>query len=317
MQVIHPITWVTSKVVASNIPEDDYDEFSATAVYSSGAYCIVALTHQVFRALTALDGTDNPYPPTDISSASPSWELVGYTNRWRMFDPYTNSQTEGVALDGGGTVIDVTVDASRCDALALLNTNCSRIQLTLYSSGGEVLWEYDSNNDPYALSASFSGSWSEHFRREGRYKTNFYFVFPCWVGALLKIVITSTGPVRCGNAVIGKMKYVGESLLSPKISKTSYSKKVTDDFGQTYLKKGVIVRDIDFVVEVSNGRLDYLNTLFDDLDAVPAVYICDNSTSLQDVFAQVFILYGFYGSFEVVVPNAITSEASIVVKGLL
>ena len=113
LSVLVPGT-ITSAMLTSTVAETDYTAWSSGTTYAVGGRCISTTTHRVYESLVA---SNTNHDPTDISNrigATPWWLDVGATNRWKMFDDQTTSQTTAA------TTITVTLEPGSFNAFSLI-----------------------------------------------------------------------------------------------------------------------------------------------------------------------------------------------------
>jgi hypothetical protein len=130
-----------------------------------------------------------------------------------MFDAYLNTQTEFANL------IQVEVTFNNCDRVALFNIEADSVDLELT----------DENSSTVVQTKTVDTTSSEWILEE-------IYIYP---NATLKITLNkSGGTAKCGLCGIGVSTDVGATLYSPGIGFLDYSKKATNEFGQTYLNVG-------------------------------------------------------------------------------
>src|SRR5574343_1760527 len=93
MNILRPIT-VTDSMVVSSLPsiEDSTTAWVSGTAYTVGQEVHRVSTHRVYRCAADTSGTTPP------ELAITTWVDVRPTNRWALFDYYTNTKTSW----GGG-----------------------------------------------------------------------------------------------------------------------------------------------------------------------------------------------------------------------
>ena len=66
------------------------------------------------------------FPPWDVDNSYANWVRLEASNRWKMFDDYTSTQSEFPAASGA---LQVKVEAAKCDSYALFNVEGTNIQV--------------------------------------------------------------------------------------------------------------------------------------------------------------------------------------------
>lgn len=297
MQVIVPKPITDAVLASSTVAEADYPAWNSATAYAVGDHCILASVHRVYKCLTA---HTNKQPDTDVASVTPSWQEVGYTNRWRMFDPYVNTLT--TKSDG----IQVVLDASSCDSVALFNLSGSDVLLELLVDE-EVVF-----SQSITLATRSVGSWYDWFFTEFDTVADVRAKFPVYYSAQLRITVG--GDAACGNVVVGRTRDIGSSLYEPTVGLLDYSRKVTDaNFGNTFLQQGAFSKRTSVPVEVRSNRVDYVFKTLAALRGRPAVWLCDNG---QPTF-ECMQVYGFYRDFNIVISGPVMSQCSLEIEGLI
>jgi len=100
------------------------------------------------------------------------------------------------------------------------------------------------------------------------------------------------------------------------ISILDYSRKDTDDFGNTYLRQGNYAKKVECDIWLQNGQIDWVRKKLADVRATPAVYNFNN-VNLQTSDFESLIVYGFYRNFEIIIPGINYSKCSFEVEGLI
>lgn len=168
MKLITPRDTTNLTLVSSSIAEDDYEQWQSAFSYDRGDFVISLSTHTVYRSLTDANSGNDP----DIEQAALAdpliddpdpinWQVIGATNRWRMFDKKPSVQATApdqiqVVLEPGriigglaGFNIDantVTIDVqspglarrnllSETDTLATQSVTVEAVEHTLSFSG--------------------------------------------------------------------------------------------------------------------------------------------------------------------------------------
>jgi hypothetical protein len=222
--------------------------WSETTAFISGGKCYVEETHRIYQCTT--DST-NQYPPNYVDGDSPVWTRVGFVNRgialsdttywmdigptnyYSMFDNYTDTITSGVLASGVYT-LDVTIDASKANAVALFNCTGNTVQFDCYSSDDTLLL-----TKTVQILYRNTTSWSDYFfTSEYIKRSDIYQEIPQFYGTKLRVRITGESSASCGSLVVGAAKNIGSSKYGATMSIVDYSTKETNSQGVTYLSVG-------------------------------------------------------------------------------
>ena len=136
MKLIKPRDTTDATLISSSILEDDYPQWSVFSTYSRGDFVISGRTHTVYRSLT--DGNTNDPDLEQVALADPliddpdpvRWQVIGATNRWRMFDKKPSLQA--AAADQ----IQVILEPGRIiGGMAGFNIDANTVTLDVQSPG--------------------------------------------------------------------------------------------------------------------------------------------------------------------------------------
>ena len=298
MKVVIPST-VT--LAASNVPENDAAEWAADTIYAAGDVRMVSAVHRVYKALrTTVAGE---YPPDSLLGTNPAWSDQGATVRHKMFDEYINTQTVAAGL------LDVTIEASRCDAVGLFGCQGKSLILDLIS-GGVAIW----SRSWTLLSPTYT--YSEYCFGDRVFLRDVFTSIPIRGSSQLRIRIDAGdgGSAKCGIVVPGMAAYLGETQWDVTPGRISYSKKTTDDFGNTYLKKGNLAKSLKFKTTIETKEVDYVLKRLDAIDGVACIFVAYSDTGFQP---ESLLAYGFVREVQPSLPNARKSPVTFEVEGLI
>ena len=88
LTIVRPLAVTDTILDSTDVPENDYAEWSVGTTYALGDRVILAATHRIYESLQA-SNTGNS--PTALASAF--WIDAGPTNRWAVFDTSVSTQT--------------------------------------------------------------------------------------------------------------------------------------------------------------------------------------------------------------------------------
>lgn len=307
MKIIQPEYTNDVTLLSSNVIEDDYLSYDETATYGVGnadgddgntVIFVDDNVHWVVRSLVA-SNTGNT-PTGEVSDTN--WVKVSETNRWKMFDLKTTSQTVN------NNIIDITLAAvNQVDAIALLNIDAANVSIYAEDLNGDEI---------YSETRSLVST-------EGVYDAYTYFFSPIvretdivfldlipHALSSYKVTLTSDGDeVKCGTCLVGKQIDFGETLFGMELGINDYSIKKADEFGDFVITERSFSKTMDLSARMEKGLTNVVANTLNSLRATPIVYIGD------DDYASSFI-YGFYKSYKVIVDYPTHSLINIEVEGL-
>lgn len=272
MQMIRPIT-IDQTNITSNVALDDGTEYSTVSSYALGDVVIdTASAEPTYHAFESLVASNVGNALTDASK----WLDLGSVNRLAMFDQVNGTVTENASE------IDVTVAATTvCNGLALFNLDAQSVQVTVSNGSGTL---YD---ETYSLRSTFGiTDWYAWFTQEASYKTNLILTdLPPNSGTNIQVQITGTGDVSCGTMVLGKLRSLGTGpFYGARGGITDYSRKTTDDFGNTSLTPRAFAKRHTFRSQVPNGDVDAVFDLLAEYRATPVVWIGHTDFNMTSIY---------------------------------
>lgn len=311
MRVIIPqaIDLQSSNVDASELPEWD-----STSTYASGDQVKVTLEtdgstprqpHKIYTS--NIDSNTDNYPPDNLDNpddgSDPPWTDDGATNRWAMFDDLVNSQTTA-------PLIEVSVDASRADSVALFAINGTSLSISLTNnSTGDVVY-----SETLDLRLDSSSSWSDYFFGDFEYRTDIALNYPIYYDATLDIAIShESDDAACGHVVIGREQYIGSTQFGLSAGIRDFSKKETSEKGLTTFVRRDWAKRMSLDLLVDTAVVDKIQRTFAKLRGTPAVYQGNN----QDSGFESLLVYGFFESFDPVISGPVYSNCSLEITGLI
>lgn len=232
------------------------------------------------------------------------WVRADSTNRWRMLDSSTSSQTANVGtITKTFQLVDTYVDS-----VVLLNIDCTEVSVVMDDpTDGEVYNETKSGIDSSAIFDVYDYTFEPIVR-----KTDLLFEnLPKYPNATITVTVTTgTGQTAlCGLCMPGQSYYVGITRTGMQLGIQDYSRKTIDDFGNASFTEGNYSRKLNMLVVVDNTKVDFIHSLLASYRATPAVYIGDSNFGASYVF-------GKFNDFSIEIPYPNHSLCSIEIEGL-
>jgi hypothetical protein len=291
-------------LTASNVAIDEA-LWNVGTTYATGdrVYLDTVSPPAVYQSLTDNNTGNDPAVSTS------DWVQVGAINRYKMLDDRVSSQTERTDS------ITVTLSASKCDRICLLNLVGESLQVTV-RSGSTVI-----SDELISLRLdNQSSSWSEYFFDEIEYRSRVIRPIPGYY-ANLEVDITITAAsgtlAKCGHVILGRSRPLGLAEWGAKAGIADYSRKDTNEFGETYLLQRPYANtlDLDLWIDTDPQGLetDRVHQLLSSLRATPCIYNGNNAQTDRESL----IVFGFYRDFNVVVSYATVTHCSIQIEGMI
>lgn len=294
MKLITPTPITDARLVSSSLPETDWAVWESATIYWLGARVIKG--HRIWESVQA--NNQNRDPETTVAGW---WIDVGPTNRWAMFDSAVGSRSRAEAS------ITFTLAPGRADSLILLDLDAATVTVT-QRAGGNVIAEREINT----IDNSAIADWFDYFF-DPLYQADFVAItnLPVYGESTIEVTIAKfSGEVSCGVCVVGLKADLGQTLVSPSVGINDYSRKVTDDFGNTNLVRRDYAKRQSARMVVPNDQVDRVFRTLAAARATPAVWVGGDAYSA-------LILYGWFRDFEVDIAYTHDSYCSLTIEGMI
>jgi len=297
MKIIRPVSITDDVLVSSNIAEPYTGEvaWNPSTSYSVGQKVFRDGNHNIYERLVA------GATPTAPESDATNWLLVGKTNRWQVFDKKVGSQS--VRADS----INFVLTPGRVDSICLLNISASTVLVEMTDPSEGLVY---SHSVELISTAGIVDAYTYCFE-EIVLKTDFVLTdLPPYVLASISITLSTPGAeVLCGEVVVGLQKILGLTQYSPSMGITDYSRKAVDIFGNySVLERGFSKRmACDVLVETA--VMDEVHKQLSVYRATPVVWVG------SELYTSMLI-YGFYKSFNMVLPGCQHAKCALEIEGL-
>jgi len=254
------------------------------------------------------DGTNTTDNPEDnAATVSPTWVQIAPSNYYAMLDGRTSTTTVNP------TTIEITIACVNYDTISLLGVVGATVSLSLYDNTSmAVVYTNDILlQDESEVVDEYSYWFSDFIQTPSIYDDN----MPLYTDAALTIVITAlSGNAECGRLIFGRSFYVGDTGYGANLTLESYSRKETDEFGnETLVQRGSVNFD-SYEVRVPTNKVPALRRKAQDLDAIPILFIMDES---QTSNTENLLNFGYWADFTILIPAPTYSTISLTQKGIL
>lgn len=216
-----------------------------------------------------------------------------------------------------------TVDATGSYVFTV-PAGCISIKIELIAkSGGDIVWfdkvslsEVIYNKTIGLISTVAIEDWYTYFfepivRTIDIVKTDLAAIdLPPYSSASLQVIVTNSGgTAKCGEIIVGIKSQIGAMMSNPSIGIIDYSIKEADVFGNYTITERAYSKRMSCDVRVKNTIIDEIVRQLTECRATPLVWVGSELYSMM-------VIYGFYKSFEVVMPGYLLSECSLEIEGL-
>lgn len=300
MRLIKPVEITPAKLVSSNVPETDFAAWVSTTAYDIDTKVI--WNHRIYQALAAVPAGVKPGEEVIDKDHPAKWLDLGSTNRWRMFD----NKVESLTTNPG--TIEVTIKPGAVvNSLALFNLKGKSVTVSMVDAlEGEVYRKEISLVDAGVT------NWYDWFFEPIGIRTDVVVLDMPAYGSANIVLTIDAGPevATVGHVVIGAVKQIGTALYGSSVGINDYSRKSTDDFGNTVVIQRSFSNRADFDIALDTSEVTRVRRLLADLRATPVVWIGEESY-------EATILFGFYKDFQIVFSGPTVSDCSITVEGVI
>lgn len=296
--VVPPVVIDDVKLLTTDVPENDYPEWSNVTNYVKGDRVILSSTHKIYEAASA---NTNKNPATNKTI----WLGVSATNRWKVFDDRTLSQTEQV-----GSMSYTILPGKVINTVGLINCHAktARVRVTDPIDG----LVYDKTKK--FIGKLSKGDWYEYFFEEIIRETDKVFLdLPAYGSAQVQIDIENAlNMCRCGVITVGFKRTIGIGVNhGADIGIQDYSRREINDFGDPEFVKRGYSKTASFNVTIRDYEVDVAQRLFASIRATPALFI-GSSTIYNSM-----IIYGWYRDYGSTITYRYISEMTVEVESLV
>lgn len=296
MKIIRPTTITDAMLTSSTVAETDHAAYNSATTYALGDMVIVTTgDHSIYESLQAGNTGNAPATSTEW------WLKVSATNRWKAFDAKVADQVSNT------TSINYVLTPGAIDALALLNMDATGVQIVVTDPTDGVV--FDQTYDLTSTENVIDG-YTYCFEPIIRRTDLAVFDIPPYSTASVSITVTYTGgTAKLGELIVGRASRIGYTEYSPSIGIVDYSRKDVDTFGNYIVVQRAFSKRVSCNLFLDNAYVDEVVRHLSLYRATPLVWVAaDDFSSL--------IVYGYYRSFDVVIPYPTQSSCSLEIEGL-
>ena len=297
LTVVKPIAVTPFMLVSTDVPEADYAEWAAGTTYAIDDRVIVAAQHKIYQSAVAANVGKNP--ATDRAA----WLEVGATNRWKPYDKSVSSQ-----VVQAGSISYRIKPGQAVTSVGVLNISggASLRVRAIDPTFGTV---YDKT---VSLSRTpLAPGWWLWFFGERRAPTQALLQdLPSYPGADILIDITGTAELAVGVILIGQVRQFALGVkMGARVGIQDYSRKERSEFGDVMLVERAFAKRASFSLLLTADEVDSFHQFLSEVRATPCLWI--GSRRYEST-----TLYGFYKSFDIVIPYFSYSDCDLELEGL-
>jgi hypothetical protein len=296
--VVSPLAITDAMLTSSNVAETDYSVWSSGTTYALDDRVILTSTHKVYQSLQA--GNTNKDPVTQ-----PLWWIeVSPTNRWCAFDNAVSTQTKQA------TSITYSITPGQAvNTIAALNiAGATSLTVTMTSAlgGGTV---YTKTVDLSSLPTT-PDWWIWFYGVRSTPTQSILTDLPSYVDCVISFTLTGGATLALGVLMLGRQRSFGVGIqFGARVGIQDYSRKETNDFGDTVLVQRAFARRANFDIQVARAEVDSFQNFLSEVRATPCLWI--GSTTYEST-----TIFGFYKNFEILISYPEHADCSLELEGL-
>lgn len=298
IRVVKPLTVTDTVLAATDVTEADYSAWSSSATYALGDRVISTTTHQVYESL---QGANTNHDPTNAANSA-WWVAVSPTNRWKLFDTSNSTQTAKAT-----SMYYELEPGVGCTAAAVLNvSDASSVRLRVTDPTDGVV--YDKTTDLTAPPTS--SDWYTYFFEAIEYRSNHVALdLPTYPEATIRMDLAGGPGLAVGVFLVGQPKTIGRPRAGLRAGIVDYSRKETNEFGDTVLTQRAYAKRASVTAIVERNVRDMTFDLLASLRATPALWVIADDIDPS-------IVFGWYRDFELLLEYTDFAELQIQIEGL-
>lgn len=300
MQIIIPEYTTDVTLNSTNVAESEFPMYDQLNTYAINDMVIYIDTNKHWVVRSKVNGNIGNIPTGLASDAF--WVKVSETNRWKMFDLKTTSQTFN-----NDSIAVTLIGINQVDSIALLNIDAATLNVTASDQFGATIY---TNSQSLVSTEGVYDAYTYFFSPIVRLTDVVLSDLPPYALASYEITLTDVGGVvKCGTCLIGKTIPLGSTRYGMQIGTTDYSVKRADEFGDFTITERAYSKTLNASAYIENTLVNAQVNLLNRYRATPLVWIG------SDQFSSSFI-YGFYKDYQVIVQYATQSLVNLEIEGL-
>lgn len=297
-----------------------YSEWSSSSVsYTIGQYVVVGTYNNATAGISTSSTASGTYRclvnhTSSVSNgplqSSTNWVRTGPTNQFAMFDNVVSS------VSSATTEFTFVIKSTSVDTIAVLNAVGNKIIAAVSdASYSETHLGNVAYNRTTQLSGTESIDWySYFFFDEDTQKTQaLYLNIPQEADGVITIRVTGSGTVSAGSIVTGQIKEIGQTQYGVNTGIIDYSRKETDEFGNTSLVVRNYSKRMNAQVFLTNANLNRVQRLLYSIRATPVLWI----GSTDSAFEEPLVVLGYYKDFDTEIAYPAHSLCNLQIEGLI
>ena len=300
MQVITPITINDINLISTNVTETDRQQYNQSTTYDINTEVMYIDTNKHWIVRSLINGNVGNIP-SGLDN-DPNWVKVSETNRWKMFDLKTTSQTinaENVQVTIGLPDIVNAMYLGTVQASSLTVVGKDQLDNTIYTKSMSLI-STDGIYDP----------WTYWFNPIVYVDEVVLDDLPPY--GLSSYTVTVSAPssnVSIGTLAFGYIQELAFTRYGMTMGSIDYSIKQANEFGDFTITERGYSKTVDLSAYVPTENKNSIITFMNNYRATPVVWIGSDQYLGS-------ISYGFVKTYEVTAAGPNETRLQIKIEGL-
>lgn len=293
LKIVRPHS-ITPAMLSTDVPEDDHVGWSASETYAADQRVIHE--HKVYQSLQAENTGNQP------GLKSLWWVEVSPVNRWKAFDLSNTTQTK----QDDSMYFEITAGTA-INVLAVLNIKgVYSIKVSVTDPRYGKVYERTAAVTTFPSQANW---YTWYFGLRAEQDRALFLDLPSYPDAVIRIEFTG-GAMAVGVILAGKQIVLGDGVLRPmSIGFIDYSRKQTNDWGETILQQRAFAETQSFEILIPNTQIASVKAALASLRATPTLWIpADHIDGVS--------LFGWLSTFSTLIEYTNYSVVRIELEGL-
>lgn len=294
--IIKPMVLTEAMLVSSTVPETDYPTWAVGSTYALAARVIK--NHVIYESLAASNVGNDPEV-----AGSTKWVAVSATNRWKLFDLSSSSQTAQASS------ISYTLRPGQfVTSVAAVNlTDVTSVRVQMISDAFGTVYDETLNRPRIQPEANW---WSWFYGKRTEPLASYYTDLPSFLDAQIIVTFTGGASMAVGTLMLGTSSQWGKCVTAGvSLRVKDYSRKETNAFGDTVLVKRRFAKQVEVPLMLETAQTDSLFDFVAGMRATPALWI------VSDEF-EATTVYGYYTDFKVLIQYRDLSDCTLSLESL-
>ncbi|WP_295855910.1 hypothetical protein [uncultured Xylophilus sp.] len=268
-RIVPRIAIINAMLVSTNVDgTGDPAAYAAGTTYGQDTAAVPVMvqdpvTHLVYRSRVANNTGNTP------ATSPTQWQVVGFTNAWRMFGTRTSVQT------ARAEVIDVQLKVGEpIDSLTLLNTDATLVQVTQTDPVDGVVFD-----TTYLMVDTEVADYDEYFfspvvTRDRLLVTG----LAPYASSTIRLQIKKPGgTAACAACLVGLSQYAGQAKWGIEMGIDDFSLKNVSQYGEAALQPGDYADNLNLTAYVPRARSTAFAALLKRQRAKPLLIVGDDT----------------------------------------